>query len=196
MHNQEEEAGRNREANLARLAAGARAMAKKPLKAVPLAALTAAFAATSPALTVERVFTGLSPLALSVLHVAFPAFLAFSYAALALGAVIMAGRPLEARKVWRELWFVFCQSGRYRPSDSPVLLSKARVKGTDVVEREFFSAGVPMGEWESRLDEIEHALNCHRGASALRRQERERPSQDRASLRAGSQPEAARGDDR
>lgn len=162
MHDQEKSA-RRREVDRARLAEGVKSMVRNPLRAAPQAALTAALAAALPVLTAERVFPGVSsPLALSVLHVALPSLIALSYLALSLCAVIAAGRPFEAKKVWRKLWWVFCMSEHgYSASDSPVLLSRKRVKGTEAVVREFFSPGIPLREWERQIDGIEHALNCH-----------------------------------
>lgn len=42
----------------------------------------------------------------------------------------------------------------------PILLKKNKVKGTDVVRREFYS-NISLNTWEERKDDIADAMNCH-----------------------------------
>lgn len=43
---------------------------------------------------------------------------------------------------------------------SPILINKKRIKGTDVIQREFYS-NIPLRIWIKRIDELSDSLNVH-----------------------------------
>ena len=43
---------------------------------------------------------------------------------------------------------------------SPILINKKKIKGTDVIEREFYS-NIPMRIWNKRTEELSDLLNAH-----------------------------------
>ena len=43
---------------------------------------------------------------------------------------------------------------------SPILINKKRIKGTDVIQREFYSS-IPLRIWIKRIDELSDSLNVH-----------------------------------
>lgn len=143
-----------------RLAQGFKQMVSRPYKAIPMLSVLVITNACSHYEFLEMT-EGASPEMLAVSHAVAPVMAALLFAFLLFGAVMLAGIPREASRIWGKLHLALIMDGEFAAEDTPVLIARERISGTDAVWREFYSPGIPMSAWERHIDAIEHQLNCH-----------------------------------
>lgn len=86
------------------------------------------------------------------------AFIPLLFLLFLVGLLLLLGTPFRAKAVENSLLQIGL-TNRY--GNAPALISRKRMKNTQVSVMAFYSLGVGMGKWETHRAEVQDALNVH-----------------------------------
>ncbi len=150
---------RNRTILWLRLRSGIRELTARPWKGLSVALLCIAFILVwNIRDTLCRPFSNSIPLFSIVCGYLIAVSILLLFLLLLLGLLILLGMPYRAKAIEDNLLQIGL-SNRY--NHAPVLISRRRVKNTEVSVMAFYSLGVGMERWEKQGVEIQDALNVN-----------------------------------
>jgi len=155
-HIEKLEARRNRKKLLFCLWEGLKQLFLNPWKNIFLVVLLAGYLFLFDRLPLEQIMPEILPELFTTVYFTLYSMI---FLLLLIAVIVALGMPFGSSKVEENLSVVF--SGN---KDSlqilPFLISKRKVKGTDVTRWEFYSEWTPMADWKSKQAAIEDTLKC------------------------------------